>query len=225
MLRLYTFHRSTAAYRVRIALNYKQIPHEMVAINLVQSEQLTAEYRQQNPHGRVPTIVDDKVKIGQSAAILEYLEEKYPEYPLLPVDIKARAWLRYLSQIIVSDMHPVMNNSSVMAYLKSKHEFNEQQVQQWYFHWLEQGFDALEMNLRIHPDCQKFCFGETPTIADVCLIPQIYNAHKYNFPMNRYPTLQRIYEYCSTLDCFDKAKPENQFDFSGITSSPSSRLR
>jgi len=213
MLHLYTFYRSTAAYRVRIALNYKNIPHEMVSINLTSSEQRGEDYKKENPQGRVPTIMDDDVKIGQSAAILEYLEEKYPDRPLLPVDIKSRAWVRYLSQIIISDMHPVMNNSSVVAYLRLERGFNDDQVQQWYFHWLKQGFDALEENLRAHPDCGIFCFGKTPTIADICLIPQIYNAHKFNFSMTSYPILQRIYKHCTSLDYFERAKPENQFDY------------
>jgi maleylacetoacetate isomerase len=216
MLRLYTYHRSTAAYRVRIALNYKNIPHELVSINLIASEQRGDEYKKQNPQGRVPTMIDGEVKIGQSAAILEYLEEKYPERPLLPKEIKNCAWVRYLSQIVVSDMHPVMNNSSVVAYLKNKRGFTESQVQQWYHHWLKQGFDALEANLKTHPDCDNFCYGKTPTFADLCLIPQIYNAHKYHFAMEPYPTLQRIYEYCSKLDYFKKAKPENQFDYADV---------
>lgn len=214
MLRLYTFHRSTAAYRVRIALNYKQIPHELVSVNLTKGEQRSSEYKEQNPQGRVPTLVDGHFKVGQSAAILEYLEEKYPERPLLPNDIQARAWVRYLSQVVVSDMHPIMQNSSVVAYLKAKHGLTEEQVQKWYFHWLETGFNALEENLKAHPACGNFCYGETPTFADLCLIPQVYNAHKFNFPMGRYPTLQRIYEHCSTLDYFEQAKPENQFDYS-----------
>lgn len=191
----------------------------------MQGEQRSIEYKQQNPQGRVPCLIDGDLKIGQSAAILEYLEEKYPACPLLPSDIKARAWVRYLSQIVVSDMHPIMNNSSVVAYLKTKRGFTDSQVQQWYHHWLKQGFDALEMNLHSHPARKLFCFGDTPTIADVCLIPQVYNAHKYDFSMSNYPTLQKIYEHCSTLDYFEKAKPENQFDYSEVAASPDSRLR
>jgi len=210
---LYTFYRSTAAYRVRIALNYKELPHNMISINLSAGEQRGAEYKKMNPHGRVPLLVDGDFQVGQSAAILEYLDEKYPERPLLPKSIESRAWVRYLSQIVVSDMHPVMNNSSVVAYLKAKRGFTDDQVQQWYFQWLKQGFDALETNLSKHPDCEDFCFGKTPTIADVCLIPQVYNAYKFKFPMTDYPTLDRIYKHCSSLDYFEKAKPENQFDF------------
>lgn len=214
MLRLYTFYRSTAAYRVRIALNYKKIPHELIPVNLNKSEQHNEEFKRQNPHRRVPTLIDGDVKIGQSAAILEYLEEKFPNPPLLPSDIKARAWVRYLSQIIISDMHPVMNRSSVVAYLKTNSGFTESQVEQWTFNWLKQGFDALETNLNLHSNNSIFCFGESPTIADVCLIPQVYNAYKFNFQMNPYPTLQRIYENCTNLDYFKKASPENQMDYS-----------
>lgn len=215
-IRLYTNWRSTATWRIRIVMNYKKIAYEPVAINLNAGQQRSDEFKKQNPQGRVPTLIDGEVKIGQSSAIFEYLEEKYPEPRLLPTAIEHRAWVRYLSQIVVSDMHPLMNNSSVVAYLKTKRGFTESQVQQWYHHWLKQGFDALESNLKDHPDCDDFCFGKTPTFADVCLIPQVYNAHKYNFEMKPYPTLQRIYEHCSNLSYFKSAAPENQFDYPNI---------
>ena len=213
MLLLYAFHRSTAAYRVRIALNYKEIQHELVSVNLNKGEQRAEPFAQLNPHGRVPTLVDGDVKIGQSAAIIEYLEEKYPLRPLLPPDIKSRAWVRFLSQIIVSDMHPIMNKSSVAAYLRTKEGFSDDQMKQWDFHWLQQGFDALEKLLSSHPDCGDFCFGETPTLADICLIPQVYNAHKFRYLMDKHPTLERIFSHCSTLPCFENAKPESQLDY------------
>lgn len=216
MLRLYTFHRSTAAFRIRIALLYKKIPHELVFINLNAGEQHSEEYKRQNPQKRVPTLVDGNINIGQSAAIFDYLEEKYPNLPLLPADTALRAQIRSFSHIIISDMHPLMNKSSVKPYL-IKQGFTEQQVLQWDHHWLKEGFNALETILQLNSrrgERGEFCFGHTPTFADICLIPQVYNAHKFKFPMKPcYPNLQRIYEHCLSLDYFEKAKPENQLDY------------
>jgi maleylacetoacetate isomerase len=212
-MKLYTFFRSTAAYRVRIALNYKNIPCEYVSVNLLADEQRGAEYKKYNKQGRVPTLVDGEFSIGQSMAILEYLEEKYPESPMLPPDTKSKAWVRYLSQIIVCDMHAIMNISSVALYLRKNLHLNENQINNWLHHWLKQGFDSLEQNLNHHPQCKNFCYGETPTFADACLIPQIGNAFRFGFSMDAYPTLMRIYDYCTMLPYFEKSKPENQFDF------------
>jgi maleylacetoacetate isomerase len=212
-MQLYHFYRSSAAYRVRIALHYKKLNCELISINLNNGEQRGEKYREHNKQGRVPTLMDEGIEIGQSSAILEYLDEKYPQPPLMPKDILARAWVRYLSQIIISDMHPVMNNSSVVKYLKDHYALDPTQVTQWFHHWLKQGFDALEANLSRHPDCKNFCWGDHPTIADVCLIPQIYNAFRFDFSMKNYPTLMRIYEHCNSLEYFDKAKPENQMDY------------
>ncbi len=207
-MKLYHFYQSTASYRIRIALNYKKIDCTLVAVDLSQHKQLSNEYLRHNKHGRVPALEDEGFEFGQSSAILEYLEEKYPTPPLLPDNIQDRAWVRYLSQIIISDMHPVMNNSSVVHYLRTNLMLTETQISDWYYTWLKQGFDALESNLN---DNQKrlFCWGEYPTFADICLIPQIYNAHRFNFSMKNYPTLNHIYEHCCSLPYFEEAKPEN----------------
>lgn len=205
---LYNTPISTAAYRVRIALNYKSLPHTLVNIDLESRQQRSETFKQINPHCRVPTLDVNGFKFGQSMAILEYLEENYPSPALLPKDTMERAWVRYLAQIIVSDMHPVMNNSSVAHYLKTQENFTEEQIKQWRHTWLKQGFDALETNLNNNPE-RIFCVGDQPTFADVCLIPQVYNANKYGFSMDAYPTLMHIYQHCIKLNSFIQASPEN----------------
>lgn len=212
MIYLHSYYRSSASYRVRIALNYKHLDFTSIPVNLLKEEQLQESFRQQNKQGRVPLLDDNGFKLGQSSAILEYLEEKYPQHPLLPKNIEDRAWLRYLSQIIISDIHP-LNNSSVTQYL-TKH-FNQDQtsIQEWYHHWIKLGFDTLEPLLANHPKCRNFCWGDTATIADICLIPQIYNAKRFNLPMDNYPTLSRINDHCLTLSYFDQARPEQQPDY------------
>ncbi|OGV26012.1 MAG: maleylacetoacetate isomerase [Legionellales bacterium RIFCSPHIGHO2_12_FULL_37_14] len=211
-MKLYSYYRSSAAYRVRIALNYKNLAYDIIPVNLLQKAHLKADYKQINNQGRVPTLLDDNIKIAQSAAILEYLEEIYPEPSLLPKDIPARAWVRYLAQIIISDIHP-LNNASVLNYLKETLGQDQNAVTNWIHHWIKQGFDSLESLLATHPKCQNFCFGDTPTFADCALIPQIYNAYRFNFPVDNYKTLRRIYDHCLTLSYFAKARPENQPDF------------
>lgn len=205
-MKLYNYFLSSAAYRVRIALNYKQIPCELVTIDLSERAQLNSDYHQHNKQGKIPTLEDQGFEFGQSVAILEYLEEKYPERPLLPANLQARAWVRYLTQIIVSDMHPLMNNSRVIPYLRKELHASEDQITQWFHTWLKQGFDALEANLKDESN-RYFCYGEQPSFADVCLIPQIYNAHRFNFSMQDYPVLMRIYEHCCQLPYFEAAKP------------------
>lgn len=212
MLELYSYYRSTASYRVRIALNYKQINYKLISVDLINNEQHENSYLTHNKQGRVPTLKDGTFEIGQSSAILEYLEEKYPENPLLPTDIKARAWVRYLSQIIISDTHP-LNNSGVIKFLKNTLGLDQEKIKIWYHHWLKQCLDTLENILSTSPDCNNFCWGEQPTIADLCLIPQIYNANRFEFSMDKYPTLKRINDHCLSLPYFDKARPENQPDY------------
>ena len=211
-MKLYTYYRSTASYRVRIALNYKNIHHELLPIDLIHGKQHDEFYKKHNKQGRVPTLSEDNFEIGQSSAILEYLEEKYPQPALLPSNIHARAWVRYLSQIIISDIHP-LNNSSVIKFLNKSLELDQSKIKIWYHHWLKQGFDTLESILAEHPECENFCWGSKPTFADICLVPQVYNAYRFEFPMDNYPTLRRINEYCLSFDFFQKARPENQPDY------------
>lgn len=212
-MKLYTYYRSTAAYRVRIALHYKNFAYESIPVNLLESEQFNIEYSAVNPQMRVPTLIDSdnnsELVLGQSIAILEYLEEKYPEPALLPKDIHLRAQVRAFCQLIACDMHP-LNNSGVLQYIRKVFSQDKEEVNAWYFHWLTKGFDALEILLKDNEG--PFCFGEQLTMADICLIPQIYNAFRFEFPMNAYPKLSAIYQHCLPLKAFDAAKPENQAD-------------
>lgn len=205
-MKLFHFNQSSASFRIRIAINYKKIDCELVTVDLLQYEQRSEKYLKHNRHGRVPTLEDDGFEFGQSLAILEYLEEKYPTPCLLPKDIKGRAWVRYLSQIIVSDMHPVMNNSSVVRYLRTNLMLADDQVTDWYHTWFRQGFDALEAMLSDNPE-RLFCYGDHITFADICLIPQVHNAYRFKFSMKEYPILDRIYDYCSLLPSFNQAMP------------------
>jgi len=210
-MKLYSYYRSTAAYRVRIALNYKQIAHDIVPVNLVKAEQHGEAYLQHNMQARVPTLDDNGFALGQSMAILEYLEEKFPKPALLPEDIKAKAWIRYFSQIIVSDIHP-LNNFSVIKYLSDEMGHEKSETLQWYHHWLQVGFDALEAMLKSSKHTGSCCYGDEVTLADICLIPQIYNAHRFEFSMDNYPLLNQINDYSLSLPYFETAKPENQPD-------------
>ncbi len=215
LMKLYSYYRSSAAYRVRIALYYKNIPFDMVAVNILKKENLNSDYQHYNPQMRVPTLIDGELILGQSTAILEYLEENYPQPSLLPAETKARAWVRYFSQIIACDMHP-LNNASVIRYIKESFEHSEAESMQWYYHWLREGFSALETLLQQQSKKGRFCFGHDMTFADIYLIPQVYNAIRFKFSMDDYPEILRINEHCLTLDCFVQASPEQQPDFISI---------
>lgn len=208
-MKLYTYYRSTAAYRVRIALNYKQIPYASIPVNLLEGKQFDENYSQLNPQMRVPTLIDGDNTLGQSMAILEYLEEKYPERALLPQDIVQRSHARFIANIIACDMHP-LNNTGVLKYLKEQLHQEQSGVNTWYHHWLKKGFDALESLLTFSEGL--YCIDNRLTLADVCLIPQIFNAFRFEFPMDDYPKLLSIYHHCMTLEAFEKAKPDNQPD-------------
>jgi maleylacetoacetate isomerase len=209
MIKLYDYFRSTACYRVRIALNLKNIAYEKVAIHLVNNggEQNSPEYRKINPQGLVPSIEVNGQILHQSLAIIEYLEDAYPEIPLLPQDPLIKADLRAMALIIACDMHP-LNNLRVLNRLKSQFNANEVQVMDWYHHWLKAGFDAFEAQLKSLERTRPVCCGEEISLPDVCLIPQVYNAHRFNFPMNDYPLINEINEYCLTLPAFQNAAPE-----------------
>lgn len=210
-MKLYSYYRSTAAYRVRIALQYKGLDCEIIPVDLTKSAQHETNYRAENPQGRVPTLVDGNFKVGQSLAILEYLEERYPTPHLLPKEIDARAWVRCFAQIIACDMHP-LNNLGSLNYLRKQLGCSDEQVQEWYHHWLKQGFDALEVLLASNPNRGKYCYGNSPTFADLCLVPQVFNAHRFAFSIANYPLINQINEYCLQQSFFDKATPEKQID-------------
>lgn len=212
MLELYSYFRSSAAYRVRIALNLKQLPYTYKPVHLVRNggEQHAEPYARLNPSELVPTLVDGNTVLTQSMAIMEYLEEAYPgKAALLPTDTKARAQARALAQLIASDIHP-LNNLRVLNYLKQELASQPNEVTQWYEHWIHTGFKALEKLLA--NSAGGFCVGDTPTIADCCLVPQVYNAYRYKLSLSDYPTILRIHKQCQAIAAFEQAQPESQPD-------------
>ncbi len=212
MIKLFGYWRSTAAYRVRIALNFKQLDYEQKSVHLVKDggEQHQADYQTINPQSLVPTLIDDEITIGQSIAIIEYLEDKYPTPKLLPQDLNDRAIARQLCQLVACDIHP-LNNLRVLQYLKSLN-IKDDDKNQWYHHWIREGFHAYEAILKQQNRVGEYSLGKELSIADLCLIPQIYNANRFDFPMQKFPELMRINENCLKLDCFQQALPENQTD-------------
>ena len=206
-MKLYTYFRSSAAYRVRIALNLKGLPYEAVPIHLLKKEQNAPDYLAVNPQGRVPSLDLDGTVLIQSPAILEYLEEIHPEPPLLPSNPVGRAWVRASCALIACDIHP-LNNIGVLRYIK--HAFGQEQaaIDDWYRHWIVEGFTALEQLIEPGP----FAFGPTPTLADVYLVPQVYNALRLRVPMESYPKIAAADRACSDLDAFKAAAPEAQAD-------------
>lgn len=213
MLKFYTYFRSTASYRVRIALNYKGLDYASEPVHLTRDggEQFTEKYAALNPHHLVPTLIDGEHVFTQSMAILEYLEEKYPKPALLPQDVNGRARVRSIALSIACDIHP-LNNLRVLKYLVEQAGFSEEKKMEWYFHWLQTGFTALEKKLTNDPETGDFCHGNSPTMADMCLVPQIYNANRFNYPMDRYPTVLKINENCLKISAFAKAHPNLQSD-------------
>lgn len=208
---LYSYFRSSAAYRVRIALNLKNIPYEIRPVHLLKDggEQLKPDYLALNPQGRVPTLVADGQILTQSAAIIEYLEETCPNPPLLPADAFERAYVRALTQVVACDIHP-LNNLRVLKYLQT--EFQLEDTKGWYLRWIEQGFEAIEILLKQHGKSGRFCLGDTPGMADAFLIPQVYNAMRVNCDMSRFPSIRDIYQNAMQETAFIEAAPENQSD-------------
>ena len=209
---LYSYFKSSAAFRVRIALNIKAIKYKTKPIHLLKKggEQHHPEYLELNPQGLVPTLQTEEQMISQSTAIIEYLEETYPSPALLPDDAFDRAYVRSLAQIIACDIHP-LNNLRVLQYLQ-KHWHNEDDKHSWYQHWIEKGFSAFEKRLIENDNKGLFCFGYTPGIADAFLIPQVYNALRFNSDLKPYPLIKGIYDNCMQQTAFAKAAPENQPD-------------
>lgn len=207
-MRLYTYWRSTTSYRVRIALNLKGIAYEAVPVNLVAGEQNAPDYASINPGEGVPTLVlDDGTVLTQSMAILEFLEESHPSPPLLPRNPVMRARVRAAALAVATDIHPV-NNLRVIARLKAMGHSQDDTVA-WMALWMERGFAAIAQ--MIEPDA-PFCFGEAPTMADICLVPQLYNAHRWGVDLSAFPRLVRIEERCLAHPAFDAAQPNRQPD-------------
>ncbi|MGG7604299.1 maleylacetoacetate isomerase [Massilia sp. BKSP1R2A-1] len=212
-MKLFTYFRSSAAYRVRIALNLKGLGYDAVPVHLVRDggQHLASEYRAINPSGLVPAFQDDAITLTQSMAILEYLEEAYPDVPLLPKGAVARAHVRELAQIVACDIHPV-NNLRVLKYLVKQLGLSDQAKTDWYRHWVIEGFQSLEAHLARHLDTGTFCYGHTPTIADCFLVPQVFNAQRFDIDVTAYPTISRINDMCVDLPAFKAAHPAQQPD-------------
>jgi maleylpyruvate isomerase len=212
-MKLYTYFRSSAAYRVRIALNLKGLSYDAVPVHLLRDggEQLAPAYREVNPAGLVPALVDNGIALTQSLAIIEYLEEVHPMAPLLPQDAVGRARVRALAQTIACDTHPLMN-LRVLKHLKGPMGLSEEQKMDWYFHWMGEGMKALEAHLERDGDTGRFCYGDTPTIADCCLVPQVYNAQRFDIDLAPYPNVARIAANCADLPAFKAAHPSAQPD-------------
>jgi maleylacetoacetate isomerase len=212
-MKLYDYFRSSAAYRVRIGLHLKGLDYESIPVHLIRDggEQLKPAYRAVNPLGLVPSLQDNGATITQSLAILEYLDEVHPVSPLLPRDALGRARVRSLALSIACDIHPV-NNLRVLRYLVKEAGLSEEAKNAWYVHWVQEGFAALELQLSGSADTGRFCHGETPSLADVVLVPQVFNAVRFKIDMGPYPTIARIDEACRELPAFAAAHPSRQPD-------------
>jgi maleylacetoacetate isomerase len=204
---LYDYYRSSAAYRVRIALNLKGVDYESRPVNLVESEQRGDDYRELNPQGLVPMLEIDGHRLTQSLSIIVYLDQVFPDPPLVPRDPADGAHVRAMALAVACDIHP-LNNLRVLKYLKGQLGRSQEQVDAWYAHWIGEGLTALETIAKA--GAGSFLFGDMPTIADVCLVPQLYNARRYNVPLDAYPTLLRADENASKLAAFAAAHPDRQ---------------
>lgn len=210
-MKLFTYFRSSAAFRVRIALMLKNAEHEAVYVHLRKDEQKAPAYAALNPQKLVPTLIDGPDVLTQSLAIIEYLEETIPEPPLLPSDALGRARVRSIASAISCDIHP-LNNLRVLQYLKHSMGLSQDKVDEWYQHWVREGFDALEASLTRSDETGAFCHGDSPTVADICLVPQVYNARRLNVDMTDYPVITRINDACMGLPAFASAAPDVQAD-------------
>jgi maleylacetoacetate isomerase len=208
---LHGYFRSSAAFRVRIALNLKGVPYDSVPHHLRKNEQRSPEYLARNPQGLVPTLEMDGFRLFQSLAIIEYLDETVPDPPFLPQDPAGRARVRALAQIVACDIHPI-DNLRVLRYLRHQFKQDEQAVQTWYNHWIKEGFEALEAVLRSSSETGAFCHGDAPSLADICLVPQVVNSQNFKLDLSPYPTIQQIYAEAVKLPAFEKAFPQNQPD-------------
>ena len=211
-MQLYTYFRSSAAFRVRIALNLKGLGYEPRFVHLAKGDHRQPDYLKVNPQGLVPTLVlDDGTRLNQSLAIIEYLEEKHPQTPLLPKDALGKARVRSLSYLVAAEIHP-LNNLRVLQHLKRALGQSQEQIDTWYRYWIADGLAKLEAELTAGKPSGRFCHQDQPTMADCCLVPQIFNAQRYHSDLSAYPTTMRVFEQCMKLEPFDRAQPSKQPD-------------
>lgn len=212
-LKLYSYWRSSAAYRVRIALNLKGLAYETVPVHLLRDggEQHRPEFAALNPQELVPVLEHGHRTLRQSLAIIEYLDETWPTSPLMPATARDRQRVRALAQLVACDIHP-LNNLRVMQFLENTFNMPQAERDLWTRHWLQTGLAALEASLADNPGTGTFCEGESPTLADCCLVPQVYNARRFEVDLTPYPTIRRIEAECLRLAAFDLARPEQQPD-------------
>lgn len=209
-MKLYTYFRSSAAFRVRIALNLKGLACEPAFVHLAKGEHLQPAFAKVNPQGLLPALEVDGALLAQSIAIMEYLQEVHPQPPLLPQDPLARARVRSLSLIVACEIHP-LNNPRVLKYVKNTLGHSQDEIDVWYRHWIADGLAKLEAELA-RPGTGRHCHGDAPTMADCCLVPQIFNAQRFKSDLKPYPKVMRVFEACMQLDAFERAQPSKQPD-------------
>jgi len=211
MLKLYGYFRSSASYRVRIALALKGLDYEQASIHLAKGRQYTPEFSQISPQNLVPVLEHDGRRLYQSLAIIEYLDEKFPQTAFLPKDAPGRNRARSLALISACEIHP-LNNTRVLAYLTDTLKLTDEQKNAWYRHWVTVGFTALEKRLATEKETGRFCHGDAPGFADIVLVPQVANANRFTVDLDAFPTIRRINDNCLALEPFKKAMPQNQPD-------------
>ena len=210
-VRLYTYFRSGTSHRVRIALNLKGLAYEPIHVHLARGEHRQDGYLALNPQGLLPLLEDGEARVSQSLAIIEYLERTRPEPPLLPADPAGQARVRSLALICACEMHP-LNNLRVLKHLQGPLGLDQAARDAWCRHWMEEGFGALERRLASEPETGRFCHGDRPTLADVCLVPQVVSSRRWGTDLSPYPTVRRIHDACLELEAFVAAMPANQPD-------------
>jgi maleylacetoacetate isomerase len=211
LVKLYTYFRSSAAFRVRIALNLKGLAYEPKFVHLPKGEHRAASFASLNPQALLPTLEIDGERLNQSLAIMEYLDETHPKPALLPKEPRGRARVRSLSLLVACEIHP-LNNLRTLQYLKRALAQDEEQIKTWYRHWVADGLAKLEADLAGSDQTGRFSHGDAPSMADCCLVPQIFNAKRYDSDLGAYPTVMRVYDACMKLDAFDRAQPSKQAD-------------
>jgi maleylacetoacetate isomerase len=207
MIKLHNYFRSSASFRVRIALNLKDLDFEYLPVHLARGDQKLAAYTAISPDGLVPLMEIDGVKLTQSLAIMEYLDETHPTPALLPADALGKARVRAVSQSIACEIHP-LNNLRILKYLTKEMAVSEAAKNAWYVHWCRTGLEAFERQLALLPS-STYCYGDTPTMADCCLVPQIFNARRFDTPLDGLPRTMAAFDACMALPAFDMAQPKN----------------